>query len=103
MYRTLYEGAIQIFDGKAKVLSEELCEDMGFCVGLCPEGRISVEERHTFEFNREKAETEPKKKDIFIRCFSCGARENTNYLLPLRYKMESLWVCTRCLPKLIHG
>jgi MinD superfamily P-loop ATPase len=97
------EGAIQIINGKAKVLSEELCDGMGFCVGICPEGAISVEERHTIEFNREKAEANPKKTDISIQCFSCGAGENTNYLLPLRHKMESLWVCTHCLPKLIHG
>ena len=100
---TCAEGAIQIINGKAKVLSEELCDGMGFCIGLCPEGAISVEERHTIEFNREKAEAKPKKKVISIQCFSCGAGENTNYLLPLRHKMESLWVCTRCLPKLIHG
>ncbi len=56
------EGAIQIINGKAKVLSEELCDGMGFCVGLCPEGAISVEERHTIEFNREKAEAKPIKK-----------------------------------------
>jgi NAD-dependent dihydropyrimidine dehydrogenase PreA subunit len=97
------EGAIQIINGKAKVLSEELCDGMGSCVGLCPEGAISVEERHTIEFNREKAEAKLKKKDICIQCFSCGAGENTDYLLSLRHKMGSLWVCTRCLPKLIHG
>ena len=30
------EGAIQIINGKAKVLFEELCDGMGFCIGLCP-------------------------------------------------------------------
>ncbi|WP_341537026.1 hypothetical protein [Methanosarcina barkeri] len=28
----------------------------------CPEGAISVEERHTVELNRERAETQPRKK-----------------------------------------
>ena len=94
------EGAI---NGKAKVISEELCDGMGFCIGVCPEGALSVEERYTVEFNREKAEAQPKRKDISIQCFSCGAGEYTSYLLPLRHNMQSLWVCTRCLPKLIHG
>jgi len=48
------EDAIQIIDGKAKVLSEELCDGMDFYIGLCPEDTISAEERHTIEFNREK-------------------------------------------------
>jgi len=76
---------------------------MGFCIGICPENAISIEERHTIEFNREKADAQPRKKDIYIRCFICGASEDTHYLLPLRHKMQSLWVCTSCLPKLIHG
>lgn len=97
------EGAIKIINGKAKVVSEELCDGMGFCLGICPEGAISVEERYTVEFNREKAEAQPRKKDISIHCFTCGAGEDISYLLPLRHKMQSIWVCTRCLPKLIHG
>lgn len=97
------EGAIKIINGKAKVLSEELCDGMGLCIGLCPEGAISVEERYTIEFNREKAAAQPQEKDLFSHCFSCGAGENNNYLLLIRYKRENLWVCTRCLPKIIHG
>ncbi|ABE52386.1 ATP-binding protein [Methanococcoides burtonii] len=97
------EGAIQIIDGKAKVVSEDLCDGMGFCIGICPEGAITIEERQTVEFNLEKAEAQPKSTDISISCFSCGAGENERYLLPMRHNLESLWVCTRCLPQLIHG
>ncbi|AGF95816.1 Ferredoxin [Methanosarcina mazei Tuc01] len=96
------EGAIQIINGKAKVVSEELCDGMGYCIGICPEGALSIEERHTVEFNREKAESQPKKQDLSIHCFQCGAGEDTHYLMPLRHNMESMWVCTRCLPRLIH-
>ncbi|MDO9518492.1 MAG: 4Fe-4S binding protein [Methanosarcinaceae archaeon] len=97
------EGAIQIIDGKAKVMSEELCDGMGFCMGICPEDAITIEERQTVEFNAEKAEAHKKTTDISIKCFSCGEGENTRYLLPMRHEMESIWVCTRCLPALIHG
>ncbi len=97
------EGAIQIIDGKAKVVSEELCDGMGFCMGICPEGAITIEERQTVEFNAEKAEAHEKTTDISIKCFSCGEGEDTRYLLPMRHEMESIWVCTRCLPALIHG
>ena len=74
-------------------LIRRACYGMGFCVGLCPEGAISVEEKHTVKFNREKTELRPRKK-IASPLLPCGARENTNHLLPLRHKMESLWVCT---------
>ncbi len=97
------EGAIQIINGKAKVVSEELCDGMGFCIGICPEGAISVEERQTVEFNAEKAEAHPRTTDVSIQCFKCGCGEDGDYLMPVRYDKESLWVCTRCLPTLIHG
>ncbi|WP_407355700.1 4Fe-4S dicluster domain-containing protein [Methanolobus sp. WCC5] len=97
------EGAIQIINGKAKVVSEELCDGMGFCIGVCPEGAITIEEREAVPFDLRKAESQAKKTDISIHCFSCGRSEQDSYLLPVRHNMESLWVCTRCLPGLIHG
>ncbi|MDG6244889.1 MAG: 4Fe-4S binding protein [Methanolobus sp.] len=97
------EGAIQIINGKAKVVSEELCDGMGFCIGVCPEGAITIEEREAVPFDLRKAESQAKKTDISIQCFSCGCGEQERYLMPVRHNMESLWVCTRCLPGLIHG
>lgn len=97
------EGAIQMVNGKAKVVSEELCDGMGFCVGVCPTGALTIEQRDTVEFNQEKAESLEKSTDSTIICFICGKGETTGYLMPLRHEMESFWVCTRCLPKLIHG
>ncbi len=108
------EGAIQIINGKAKVVSEELCDGMGFCIGVCPQDAISIEERQTVDFSpeavaaakvkkEEVAEETPDHEDTSIHCFQCGLSENERYLMPLRHAKESLWVCTRCLPTLIHG
>lgn len=36
-------------------------------------------------------------------CFKCGETGGRKALLPCRHKGESLWVCTGCLPSLIHG
>jgi hypothetical protein len=36
-------------------------------------------------------------------CFRCEASEQRAVLLPCRTEGKSLWVCTRCLPTLIHG
>jgi NAD-dependent dihydropyrimidine dehydrogenase PreA subunit len=39
------EGAIQLIDGKARLISDIFCDGLGACIGTCPEGAISVIER----------------------------------------------------------
>lgn len=39
------EGAIQVIDGKARLVGELLCDGLGACIGNCPEGAISIEMR----------------------------------------------------------
>ncbi len=39
------EGALQIIDGKARLVSDLFCDGLGACIGNCPEGAISVIER----------------------------------------------------------
>jgi ferredoxin len=39
------EGALQIIDGKARLISDLFCDGLGACIGHCPEGAISTEER----------------------------------------------------------
>ena len=39
------EGALQIIDGKARLVSDLFCDGLGACIGHCPEGAIEVEER----------------------------------------------------------
>jgi len=50
------EGAIEIIDGKAKVMKEELCDGAGFCLAVCPEGALTVEEREAPAFDEALAE-----------------------------------------------
>lgn len=40
-----HEGALQMIDGKAKLVSELFCDGLGACIGTCPEGAIVLEER----------------------------------------------------------
>lgn len=47
------EGAIQIIDGKARVVSEKYCDGLGACLGECPQGAISIETREAEEFDEE--------------------------------------------------
>lgn len=100
------EGAIQIVDGKAKVVREELCDGVGFCIGACPEGALSIEEREAQEFSEQAVEEHLRgrpKTYISQTCFNCGQSEEKRVLLPCRKDGKSVWVCTRCLPPLIHG
>ena len=40
-----HEGAIDIVDGKAKLMRENFCDGFGDCLPNCPTGAISFEER----------------------------------------------------------
>lgn len=100
------EGAIELVDGKAKVLNEELCDGAGFCLGICPTGALSIEERETVPFNEaavEERQHQQGRQYMVQTCFQCGGSEQESTLLPCRRHGQSLWVCTRCLPVLIHG
>jgi ferredoxin len=48
------EGAIQIIDGKARLVSEIYCDGLGACIGDCPTGAISVEEREAEVYDERK-------------------------------------------------
>lgn len=39
------EGALQLIDGKARLISEMYCDGLGACIGNCPQSAISVETR----------------------------------------------------------
>ena len=100
------EGAIVLVDGKARIVSDSLCDGAGFCLGVCPTGALVVEEREAVPFDEHAAEEKQKNRPkayIAHRCFRCGGCEEQAVLLPCRQGGRSLWVCTRCLPALIHG
>lgn len=45
------EGAIQIIDGKARLVADHLCDGLGACLGHCPMDAITVEEREADAFD----------------------------------------------------
>ena len=40
-----HEGALQLIDGKAVMVSDLYCDGLGACIPDCPQGAISLEER----------------------------------------------------------
>jgi len=50
------EGAIQIIDGKARLIADNLCDGLGACLGHCPKDAIIVEKRAADGFDEEAVE-----------------------------------------------
>lgn len=48
------EGAIQIIDGKARLVNEIFCDGLGACIGTCPQGAITIEEREAREYEEKR-------------------------------------------------
>ena len=47
------EGALQIVNGKAKLVADRLCDGLGACLGHCPQGAIRIEQREADAFDEE--------------------------------------------------
>ncbi len=70
---TCAEGALQIIDGKARLVSDKYCDGLGACLGECPQGAISFEEREAEEFD-EEAVKEKKMQEDKSACSCPGAK-----------------------------
>jgi len=74
------EGAIEIIDGKAKLISEIYCDGLGACIGHCPQEAITIEKREADQFDEEatrvhlaKAQKAPAQTDFI--CPGMAARQ----------------------------
>ncbi|MCP4116386.1 MAG: 4Fe-4S dicluster domain-containing protein [Desulfobacteraceae bacterium] len=57
------EGAIQIIDGKAKVVKDQYCDGLGACLGDCPQDALKLVEREAEAFDEEAVEAFLKSKE----------------------------------------
>lgn len=75
------EGAIQIIDGKARLVSEQYCDGLGACLGECPQGAITLEEKEAEPFDEDAAQKhlaekkEKEQKPHFAGCPSSRIME----------------------------
>ncbi len=58
------EGALQIVDGKAKLVKDTYCDGLGACLGQCPQGAITVTEREADAFDEKEVHEYQKSKGI---------------------------------------
>jgi ferredoxin len=80
------EGAIDIADGKARLVSETYCDGLGACLGECPNGAINIVEREAEDFDEEaveaylKGKEHPKEKlDVPLAC-GCPSTHVQNFI-----------------------
>ena len=62
-----HEGAIDIVDGKAKLMRENFCDGFGDCLPNCPTGAITFEEREAPAYDEaavKKAQEAKKMEDM---------------------------------------
>jgi NAD-dependent dihydropyrimidine dehydrogenase PreA subunit len=64
------EGAIEIRDGKARVVRDMFCDGLGACLGNCPQGALRIVEREAEPFDEEAAMryVESKKRNAECGC-----------------------------------
>ena len=48
------EGAIQIIEGKARLVSDLFCDGLGACLGHCPQGAITMEDRPAADYDERR-------------------------------------------------
>lgn len=70
------EGALQIIDGKARIVDDSYCDGLGACLGHCPRDAITIIEREASEFDEEAVHEHLeilKKSDALT--FGCAASQ----------------------------
>jgi len=57
-----HEGALQVIDGKVRLVSELMCDGLGACIGHCPEGAITIESREAEPYDEVSVMEQMKDK-----------------------------------------
>jgi ferredoxin len=70
------EGAIQVIDGKARLVAEKYCDGLGACLGECPNYALKITEREADDFDETAVEdhlkTSEKKEAPAGTVLPCG-------------------------------
>ncbi len=81
------EGALQIIDGKARLVKDVYCDGLGNCLGECPQGAIKMIEREAEPFDEKAVEEHLEKLkreggselDDKIRCGGSATRDISRF------------------------
>ena len=59
-----HEGAIEMVDGKAKLVRENFCDGFGDCLPTCPTGAITFEEREASEYDEAAVKVHQRMQEL---------------------------------------
>ncbi len=82
------EGALQVVDGKARIIADQFCDGLGACLGECPQGALEVIEREAEDFDEEAveehlAELEKKEqKESMVSPCGCASAHIQTFIQP---------------------
>jgi Pyruvate/2-oxoacid:ferredoxin oxidoreductase delta subunit len=62
------EGAIEMREGKARVVKDMFCDGFGACLGECPQGALTIVEREADPFDEEAAKRHTEQKKVPLEC-----------------------------------
>lgn len=71
------EGALQIVDGKARLVSDKYCDSLGACLGECPQDAISIIEREGEPFDEKAVEKHLASQSALTPDKACGCPSAT--------------------------
>jgi ferredoxin len=60
------EGALQVIDGKARLISDLFCDGLGACIGHCPKGAIEIVEREAEPYDDKDTHSCPGSRSVEI-------------------------------------
>ena len=69
--KACHEGAMELVDGKAKLISDEYCDGLGHCLPECPTDAIKIVERDAVDYDEEAVEAK-KKQNTKKNDLPCG-------------------------------
>ena len=67
-----HEGALQLVDGKAKLVSDSYCDGLGACLPECPTGAIKIIEREAAPFDEAAVAAKQAKRPQALACNQIG-------------------------------
>ncbi len=89
------EGALEIVDGKAKIVADKFCDGLGACLGECPTGALKITKREADDFDEEAVEEHlksmkeaDKTAEISAGC-ACPSAAMQSFSRPVPYKSAS--------------
>jgi Fe-S-cluster-containing hydrogenase component 2 len=98
------EGALQVVNGKARIVKETYCDGLGACLGQCPQGAITVIEREAPAFDEKEVHEYLKNKQTATSTATKATKPQWPVkinLVPVQapfYQSADLLVAADCAP-----